>query len=142
MKRNLFRWFVVSFAAALLAAGAFADDSDRLVVNVPYNFVVSGQTLPAGSYRVARISTTDLHQLILTSVENHESVLAFSTGIDDARRPNPSFTFQVSGDQHFLTRIQTGDHIYTLPVSARAIQQAANSKAGSFLSDTSETTKR
>lgn len=141
MKRNFFRGLVVSFAGAFLVAGAFANEIDRLVVNIPYDFVVSGKTLPAGSYRVGRVATTDLHHLILTSVENHESVLALSTEIGDARDQNPAITFQVSGDQHFLTRIQTEDHIFTLPVSNRAIQQAADSKAGSYVSGTSETTK-
>jgi len=137
MKRNFFLALVVSFAGAVLAAGAFAGESDRLVVNIPYDFVVSGKTLPAGNYRVGRVSSTDLHHLLLTSVENHESIIALSTEIATAPTQNPAVTFQISGDEHFLTRIQTGEHIFTVPVSNRA----THSKASSFTSSTSETTK-
>lgn len=137
MKRNFFRGLLVSFAGAVLAAGAFAGESDRLVVNIPYAFVVSGRTLPAGNYRVSRISTTDLHQLLLSSVENHESIIALSTQIASAQTQNPAVTFQVSGAEHLLTSIQTEEHVFTFPVATRP----SSSKNGFYTSGTSESTK-
>jgi len=37
--------------------------------------------------------------------------------------------FEQVGDQHFLTKIQTGDHLFTIPVSRKTIAAAAMNQA-------------
>jgi hypothetical protein len=138
MKRNSFRLLVLSLVAALLAAAASAGDVDRLVVNIPYNFVVSGKTLPAGTYTVQRLSDYDEHPLSISCVEHRTAAIIVSGEVEPAIHDHPAVTFLNSGDQHFLTRIQTGEHVFNLHVSNKAVQEAANAQS---LSGTSETTK-
>ena len=137
MKRNYFRLFVVFLGAALLAGVASAGESDRLVVNIPYDFVASGKTLPAGSYIVQRLSR-NYSQLSISSRKNGTTVFVQSTEVKEASQRHPSVDFLVSGDQHFLTSIQTGEHVFSFPVSRSTIQQAANSHT--YLTGTSEST--
>src|SRR5215472_6665458 len=138
MNRNSFRLSVFSFVAALLAAAASAGDLDRLVVNIPYDFVVSGKTLPAGTYTVQRLSDNDEHPLSINCVEHRSSAIIVAGEVEPAVQAHPAVTFLNSGDQHFLTRIQTGQHVFNLRVSNKALQGPVSSQT---LSGTSETTK-
>ena len=138
MKRNYFRLFVVFLGAALLAGVASAGASDRIVVNIPYDFVASGKTLPAGSYIVQRLSNSNYFPLSISSRENGTTVFVQSIEVKESSQRQPSVDFLVSGDQHFLTSIQTGEHVFSLPVSRSAIQQAASSHT--YLTGTSEST--
>lgn len=139
MKRNYFRLFVVFLGAALLAGVASAGDSDRLLVNIPYDFVASGKTLPAGSYLVQRLSESNYFPLSIRSRENGSTVYVQSSVVEQASQNHPSVAFLVSGDQHFLTTIQTGEHVFSFHVPRSTIQQAGNSH--SYLTGTSESTR-
>ena len=59
---------MIGFAA--LAMGTKAQESDQVIVDVPHAFVVSGKTLPPGRYRVNQVSTSTVHELVLSSFEN------------------------------------------------------------------------
>lgn len=133
MKRNFFRTLVVSLGAALLSLAAFAD-TDLLVVNIPYTFVASGKTLPAGNYTVRRLSDSDQFPLELTSRENGQTVYVLSKEVESADKLNPGLTFLVAGDQHFLTKIKTAEHVFSFPVSSAAAQAAVN--AHGYVSNT------
>ncbi len=47
--------FAVAFVLGLSGA-AEAESQDEIIVSLPFNFVVGGTTLPAGTYAVDRIS--------------------------------------------------------------------------------------
>jgi hypothetical protein len=125
MKRNFFRWFVVSLFGLGFGMAAQAQEPDRLVVNVPYDFVVNGKLLPAGKYKVQRYNDNDLRQLILIDAERNTSVLTLSSQVRDARDFRPGITLQQAGDQRFLTRIQTAEHVFVIPESQAAFEAAA-----------------
>ena len=78
MKMSYVRVVSAFFALAALAVVGRAQildlTVDQIVVNIPYEFVAAGKTLPAGSYRVHRISDHNLATLSLTSFENHAGV--------------------------------------------------------------------
>ena len=139
MKRNSFRLLVVFFGAVLFAAAASAGDLDRLVVNIPYDFVVEGKTLPAGTYTVRPLSDSSKFPLSISSFENRTAVYFLAGEVEPSSHVKGSLTFVNAGDQHFLTRIQTGAHVFNLHVSAKDVQEAANQH--SYLTGTSETTK-
>ena len=139
MKRNYFRLFVVFLGAALLAGVASAGASDRIVVNIPYDFVASGKTLPAGSYIFQRLSDSNYFPLSISSRENGTTVFVQSTEVKEASQSHPSVDFLVSGDQHFLASIQTAEHVFSFPVSRSITQQAASSHT--YLTGTSESTR-
>jgi len=125
----------VSLGAALLAVAAFAGDSDRLIINIPYDFVANGKSLPAGTYTVRRLSNTEQFALAISSRENGKTVYVLSNEVAAASHVDPSVTFLVSGDQHFLTTIKTAEHVFSFPVSQAAVEAAASAQG--YVSNTS-----
>ena len=128
MKTIYVRMLSAFFGLAALAAATRAQAIDQITVNVPYDFVVSGKTLPAGAYRVKRANDRDNHVLAITSLENGGGVLLLSSVVSPTREEKPALGFEVVGDQHFLNRVETADHIFTIPVSTKATQLVAMKK--------------
>jgi len=58
MKKYFMRIATTVVGIAAFAVGAKAQASDQLIVKIPYEFVVSGTTLPSGTYRLSRQSET------------------------------------------------------------------------------------
>lgn len=114
---------VLAFAG--LAGNAKAQAVDQLQINVPYEFVVAGKTLPAGTYRVSRISTVDIQELVLTNRDGSTGVFVLSSEVEAARGYKPSFTFQDINGQRFLTKIQTAEHVFAVDVTKSEIMEAS-----------------
>src|SRR5208282_622292 len=72
------------FGMATFAMGAKATTSDQLLVKVPYDFVVAGKTLPAGTYRVSRLSFRNIGELAITNLDNNAGVLLGASEWEDA----------------------------------------------------------
>ncbi len=126
MKKSCIRFFTVFFGLAVLGAAAHGQASDQLIVNIPYEFVVAGKTLPAGSYRVNRVNDRDENVLVISSFENRAAVLVRSSEVvDRTRAGQPSLSFQQVGDQHLLSKIETPDHVFTIPVSSPVVLETA-----------------
>lgn len=140
MKKHFVRIATAFFGCAILAIAAKAQVSDQLVVRVPYEFVVAGKTLPAGTYRVTRVTDSDTKELVLTSFENRAGVLIVSDVVETAQADKPSLTFQKVGGQHFLSKIETEDHVFEISVPKSAVLVAATKShaapAGSATSGT------
>jgi len=131
MKKYLAGMFAVVFSMAAFAMAAPAATSDQLLVTIPYDFVVGGKTLPAGTYRVSRVSTTDLGTLLLNNVNNHAGVLLNASEWEDVRADKPELRFQQIAGQHFLSAIETSEHVFNIPVSKSAVELAMKSQQGS-----------
>jgi hypothetical protein len=128
MKRNLLRALVVSLFAFALGAAVKSQELDRLVVNIPHDFVLSGKSLPAGTYKVQRYSDSDSRQLIVINAESNNSVLAVSREVRSARATHPGVTLEQSGQRSFLTQIRTDEHVFVLLEPGSALKTAtANS---------------
>jgi hypothetical protein len=126
MKKHCVRILSAFFGLAALAITAKGQAADQLVVNIPYEFVVAGKTLPAGTYRVNRASDRDERVLLIGSFENHAAVFVLPSEVaGKTRAEQPSVSFQRVGDQHLLSRIETGEHVFTIPVSSPAVLEAA-----------------
>jgi tetraacyldisaccharide-1-P 4'-kinase len=125
MKKQYLRILMAVVGLAGLGVTAKAQDLDQVVVTIPFEFVVGGKTLPAGTYRTNRISNDKHEGLILSSVENHVSVILHPTKVESTHDDNAQASFQEAGDQRILSAIGTGDNIFTIPVSSVAIQEAS-----------------
>ncbi len=108
-----------------LGVAAKAETRREIVVTLPFEFVVSGKTLPAGTYTVSRFSDDKFGGLILSSFENRTSVFVHPVEIESASADKPQVSFERVGEQHFLTRIQTANDVYNIHVSRLAIMEAA-----------------
>jgi hypothetical protein len=131
MRKHCVRILSAFFGLAAAALTVKGQAADQIVVKIPYEFVVAGKTLPAGTYRVNRVSDHDERALAINSYENHATVLVLSSEvIDRSGAEHPSVSFQQVGDQHLLSKIETADHIFTIPVSSPAVLESAMKKQG------------
>jgi len=117
-------------AAVTFLAGcgiaANAEMRDDIIVKLPFQFVAGEKTLPAGTYKVRRLSSdTSSGPLLLTSYDNGISVFVLPVAREDASVDNPHVSFRQVGEEHFLSTIQTGLETYYIPVSHSSLMEAA-----------------
>ena len=108
-----------------LGVAAKAQIRGEIIVTLPFEFVVSGKTLPAGTYTLSRFSDDKFDGLILSNYENRTSVFVHPIEVESAHADKPNVSFERVGEQHFLTRIQTANDVYNIPVSRSLIMEAA-----------------
>jgi hypothetical protein len=106
----------------LVGAGmnALAQDSDRVVVKVPFEFVVGTKTLPAGTYTVGRFSPGVSSGLLIKSYDNGAFVLPIVA--DSMNDGSPKFSFDQVGGKYFLSKVETPNHSYNVGTSPEMIK--------------------
>ncbi len=115
MKKHCVRILSAFFGLAALAITAKGQEADKLVVNVPYEFVVDGTTLPAGRYTVSPISNQNKKVLAISNSDGGATVFVLSSEIAGTTgSEQPSVSFQQVGEQHLLSKIQTAEHVFTI----------------------------
>jgi hypothetical protein len=118
MKKLYLRIAVALVGIAALSITTKAQAVDQIDVTVPFEFVVGGTTLPAGTYRVHRLSEDDPYRgLVLTSYENRVSTTVVPIDIENADDNKSELTFKTAAGQHLLSRIQTADNVFNIPIS-------------------------
>jgi hypothetical protein len=126
MYKQCRRILSVLFGLAAFAFTAKGQVVDQLAVKIPYPFVVAGKTLPTGSYTVNRASNQNIGALVINSVENHASVVVLSEEIADrANTSRVGLSFEQIGGQYFLSKVETAQHAFTIPVSNPGDQEIA-----------------
>jgi len=125
MRKQFLRILIALIGVAGLGMAARGQVSDQIQVTIPYEFVVAGKTLPAGTYRVNRLGDTDEETLVLSSLDSRARVMVLSTTVESTQADKPEVSFEQVGGQHFLSKIETADHVFTIPVSRSEILEAA-----------------
>jgi hypothetical protein len=136
MKKTFLFILLVLAGFAGLITPANAQAQDQIVVKIPFQFVAVGQTLPAGEYRISRLSDSEPTILLLSSLENHSNIAMLRAVTKEPANDKAKLDFTTVGDQRFLSRIETADNAYELAVpSAEALQAAtAHPSSASSLS--------
>jgi hypothetical protein len=117
---------LVAFTFLLgLSVAANAEIRPEVVVKLPFEFVASGITFPAGAYTVKRFSQQPFDTLILTSNDKGISVFVRPVEMEQAFDDKPSVSFRKVGEQRFLSAIETADYIYNFTVSKSVLLEAA-----------------
>ena len=124
MKKHYLRIALALVGFAGFGAAAQAQSHQEVVVTLPFEFVSSGKTLPAGNYTVSRISENNF-DLLLSNQAKHVSVLVHPIEVEDVRADKPGVSFERVGESRLLSQIETADYVYTIPVSRAAIAEAA-----------------
>jgi hypothetical protein len=124
MKKYARNLVAVTFLLGLSVA-ANAETRSQVVVKLPFAFVASGITLPAGTYTVKRFSQQPFDTLMLTSDDKGTSVFVRPVEMEEASDDKPKVSFHKVGEQHFLTAIETADYIYNFTVSKSVLLEAA-----------------
>jgi hypothetical protein len=123
-KPFLFIFLALAGVAGLIIP-ANAQAQDQIVVKIPFQFVAAGQTLPAGEYKISRLSDSEPTILLLSSLENHTNIAMLRAVTKEPAKDQAKLDFTTVGDQRFLSRIETADNAYKLAVpSAEALQAA------------------
>ena len=125
MRKHCLRILIAVFSFAGLGMAARAQARDQLAVTIPFEFVVGGKTLPAGTYNVNRLTDSNPRPLILHSFENHTSVLIVPSQVENGSTDKVHVSFERVGGQYFLSKIATADDVFTVPVSNSATMAVA-----------------
>lgn len=107
----------VLFGAALSAR---TQDTDRVVVKVPFEFVAGTKTLPAGTYTVRRASPGVNSSLLISSYG--DGVFLLPIDADSVPGGPPKFTFEHVGGKYFLSAVETPERVYNIGTSPEKIK--------------------
>jgi len=122
MKRSYLT--AVLMLTCLLGVGesARAQDTDAVVVSVPFEFVAGGATLPAGEYRINRASPGVNRELAIRGYDKGGAFL-FPLAFDEVTVADnePTLSFEHVGGKYFLSKIKTLSGIYTMPASREMV---------------------
>ena len=109
-----------------LSVAAKAQSETGIVVTLPFQFVVRGKILPAGTYTAKQLSFDRFGRALkLSNSANGASVFVLPNEIENASAFMPRVTFQRVGEHYFLSAIQTADDVYRFPISRSALMEAA-----------------
>lgn len=131
MRKQCLRILIALIGVAGLGITAKAQDVDQFNITVPFEFVTSGKTLPAGTYRVKRVWNNKLKPLVITNTENNASAIVLPTEVESTPANKSQVSFETAGGKHFLNKIETANYIFTIPVShAEVMLASAKSPSG------------
>src|SRR5271154_1789384 len=100
-----------------LGVAAKAETRPEIIAKFPFQFVVGGKTLPAGTYKVSRLGDDPLSGLMLTNDNGTASVFVLPLSIAEPSSDKPKVGFEQVGARYLLNSIQTGDLVYNIPIS-------------------------
>ena len=121
--------FAVVGLALLLAVSANAQ-STKVKADIPFNFMVNGETLPAGEYTIQ--SGTSDTTLQISSYDRKVGLVTLANSCENLKPvENSKLVFHRYGDQYFLAQIWTENSTRgrELPKSAREVEVARDSSA-------------
>jgi hypothetical protein len=124
MKSSYFTAVLTLTCLLGLGISARAQDTEGVRVNVPFEFVAGGTTLPADTYTVGRVSL-DEHSVIAISSYRH-GAFVLPIAVDGTPAEQLKLSFEYVGGKHFLREAATSGGIYTfaLPRAMVAVAQA------------------
>ena len=97
------------FFALVVAVSIPAVCQTQLALNVPFNFVAAGKTLPAGHYRVTRATRMNVTVWLISN--GHNSAFIYTNTVQSPfTEHRPSVIFWRSGGEYTLARFWTDAH--------------------------------
>jgi hypothetical protein len=103
-----------------LVLGAGAQDQQAGSVNVPFDFVAAGKMLPAGTYRIGRVSDDALNGITISSYDNRSAAYVLPNEFTSRPSSDVKVIFKQVGDNYVVSAVQTAEGTYLVPVSPRA----------------------
>src|SRR5215467_13144921 len=105
---------VVLTLACILGLGIVAQAQEsEVVTKVPFDFVVGGKTLPAGTYSVQRASSVWDSHLIIRNSESAAFLLPVAFD-NVGSGEQAQLSFEHVGDKYFLSKVRTLGGVYTI----------------------------
>jgi len=96
-------------------------------VNVPFSFVVSGKTLPAGAYDIQRLERTS-NVLVIHNLKTN-TLTAIMTSMEASSAQSAAvLVFGEVGDQHYLRAVRVPGASFSWPLT-KAEKELAQAEA-------------
>ena len=117
---------IALFAASSLAAAGNLSAQDHMVkANIPFDFTLNNNVLPAGTYTISSLSPNAVQ---VRNVNGHVAELSLVQN-DDKRSNTPVLVFQRYGNQYFLHEILAANALnVTVPRSKREQRRQQEAK--------------
>jgi len=115
-----------------------AEGRDAIKLAVPFEFVVDGETLPAGTYTLRRLGDDKFEGLILRNETTGTSVFVHPIEIENASSDMPRVSFERFGEEHFLSKIQTSHDVYEIVARSETLETTARAHQARPTSASSE----
>lgn len=112
MNKTYFAFAIAVMCILGFGLSAHAQDSEAIVVSVPFEFVAGAGTLPAGTYRVGRLSQESRSVLALQG--DTKTIFVLPKAFDEPSSTEAMLTFEHVGDKYFLGKIETPSGVYKL----------------------------
>jgi hypothetical protein len=112
-------------ASSLAAAGNLSAQEHMVKANIPFDFTVNNNVLPAGTYTISSLSPSAVQ---VRNVNGHVAELSLVQN-DDKRSTTPVLVFQRYGNQYFLHEILAANAMnVTVPRSKREQRRLQEAK--------------
>jgi hypothetical protein len=110
-KQTLIASTMLSLVVALAVTSVSAQSSHYFQVTIPFEFAISGKTLPPGEYIVRRISSDKPQWLSISSVNARKGQSVLTHNVRAGTLQSESkLIFRRYGDQYFLSQVwEAGD---------------------------------
>ncbi|MGH9901376.1 MAG: hypothetical protein ACRD68_06070 [Pyrinomonadaceae bacterium] len=109
MKKHALKLFAVAVLLTAAAAPAVvrAQSARRIVVHIPFEFIVGRKTLPAGEYTVSQALRNSDKVLVVRGAGGAEMIVTGPAEAGGARRAEQAarLDFHQYGEQYFLFRV-------------------------------------
>jgi hypothetical protein len=125
MKKQILNVVVTLSAIAALSIAGFAGLGSIVEANIPFDFMVGGEKLPAGKYTVEKGHA--LNTVVVRNWKAKRAVGSLSHAFEVRNSSNPQLVFRRYGDQYFLAKVITYSTGIELPKS-KAEREAAKAK--------------
>ena len=125
MKKQILNIVVTLSVIAALSIAGFAGLSGNIKANIPFDFMVGGEKLPAGEYTLGTGVTQST--LMIRNWKTKQAVVAISHGLEVRADSKPQLVFRRYGDQYFLAKVTDYSSGIELPKS-KAEREAAKAK--------------
>ena len=103
-RRSLLCLIMPALLLPMVASQASAQTT--LVADIPFDFTICREQLPAGKYRVERMSATSTNLLLVRGEDNRPSEIACTRDVQSTKRSDTAkLIFNRYGDQYFLSEI-------------------------------------
>lgn len=132
MKRSYFAALLTLACVLGIGIKAHAQDVDKVVVTVPFEFVAGGATLPAGEYKIGRVYPGLNRELVISSYHKGSAMLLPLTFEESSNTAGlPTLSFEHIGGRYFLSAIRTPGGVYSIstPKQITVLAQTNNQSA-------------
>jgi hypothetical protein len=118
---NIVRGLVMALLALGTAAVARADE--RVVVNIPFSFIVGTTELPAGEYVITEDYADNENVLAIESTDGRQAVYALSIAATAPRPSHSELTFEKFENRYFLSKVSSeGGMAREIPLTSKIME--------------------